>query len=290
MPTALITGANSGIGLAAAVQLAGQGWRIAITARSRERGEAALQRIRGEAGPDAGHELILLDLASLASVRRAAGDALDRIERIDVLINNAGVNLSRRSLTEDGLDAMMQVNHFGHFLFTSLLLPRLLEAPASRIVNVSSRVHYRANLDFDDLNLERARGPMVRYGASKLANVLFTQELHRRRADSGLSAFAVHPGGVRTRFGADGDLTGPVRLIWRAVQPFLLSAEQGAEPIVHVASAEAALQHAGAYFNRMRVAQPSKRATPEAAAKLWDASCELTGAEWPDEGAGSDPG
>ena len=287
MPTALITGANSGIGLAAASELASRGWNIAITARSPERGTAALERIR--AGGDSGAELILLDLASLASVRRAAGDALERIGQIDVLINNAGVNLSRRSLTEDGLDAMMQVNHFGHFLFTSLLLPRLLESPAPRIVNVSSRVHYRATLDFDDLALERARGPMVRYGASKLANVLFTKELHRRRADSSLSAFAVHPGGVRTRFGADGDLTGPVRLIWRAVQPFLLSAEQGAEPVVHLAASEAVREHSGAYFNRMRPAQPSKHATPEAAAKLWAASCELTGAEWPENGAGSEP-
>lgn len=287
MPTALITGANSGIGLAAASELASRGWNVAITARSPERGAAALERIR--AGGDSDAELILLDLASLASVRQAAADALERIEQIDVLINNAGANLSSRSLTEDGLDPMMQVNHFGHFLLTSLLLPRLLESPAPRIVNVSSRVHYRASLDFDDLNLERARGPMVRYGASKLANVLFTRELHRRRADSGLAAFAVHPGGVRTRFGADGDLTGPVRLIWRAVQPFLLSAEQGAEPVVHLAASEAAREHSGGYFNRMHPAQPSKRATPEAAAKLWDASCELTGAEWPETGAGSEP-
>lgn len=288
MPTALITGANSGIGLAAAADLAGRGWNVAITARSPERGAAALERIR--AGADSDAELILLDLASLASVRQAAADALERIDQIDVLINNAGVILSNRSLTEDGLDAMMQVNHFGHFLLTSLLLPRLLEAPAPRIVNVSSRTHYRANLDFDDLNLERARGPMVRYGASKLANVLFTQELHRRLADSGLSAFAVHPGVVRTRFGADGDFTGPFRLFLRAVQPFLLSAERGAEPVVHVAASEAEREHAGGYFNRMRVAQPSKRATPEAAAKLWDASCKLTGAEWPETGAGSEPG
>lgn len=288
MPTALITGANSGIGLATACELARRGWNIAITARSEERGTAALERIRADAGSDA--ELVLLDLASFASVRRAADDALGRLEGIDVLINNAGVNLSRRSRTEDGIDAMMQVNHFGHFLFTSLLLPRLLESPGPRIVNVSSRVHYRARLDFDDLNLERTRAPMVRYGASKLANVLFTQELHRRRVDSGLAAFAVHPGGVRTQFGADGDLTGPVRLIWRAIQPFLLSPEQGAKPIVHVASDEAALQHAGAYYNRMRPAEPSKQATPETAAKFWDVSCELTGAEWPENGAGNESG
>ena len=276
MPTVLITGGNSGIGLAAASRLASRGWHVAIAARSPQRGAEALERIR--AGSNAGADLVALDLASFASVREAASDALERLGRIDVLINNAGVNLSRRTLTGDGLETTMQTNHFGHFLLTSLLLPRLLESDDPRVVNVSSRAHARASLDFDDLNLERARGPIRRYAVSKLANILFTQELHQRYAAAGLSTFAVHPGGVRTRFGRD--MSGLMKLIWSAMQPFLLNADDGAEPVVRLAADEDPLQHAGAYFNRMSVAQP-RHATPETASRLWDASCELTGAAWP---------
>ena len=279
MPTVLITGGNSGIGLAAASQLASRGWHVAITARSPQRGAEALEQVQAASNADV--DLVALDLASFASVREATSDALERLGRIDVLINNAGVNLSRRTLTGDGLETTMQTNHFGHFLLTSLLLPRLLESDDPRVVNVSSRAHARASLDFDDLNLERARGPIRRYAVSKLANILFTQELHQRCAAAGLSTFAVHPGGVRTRFGRD--MSGLMKLIWSAMQPFLLNADDGAEPVVHLAADDDPLQHAGAYFNRLRVAQP-RHATREAASRLWDASCELTGAAWPEIG------
>ena len=284
MQTALITGGNSGIGRAAACELARRGWRVAITARSPQRGQEAIERIRRES--DAEAELIALDLASFASVRDAASDALARLDQIDVLINNAGVNLSRYELTADGIETTMQVNHFGHFLLTSLLLPRLREAPAPRIVNVSSRIHRRGALDFDDLNLERSRGTLRRYAASKLANVLFTRELHRRYAD-GVSAFAVHPGTVRTGFGADGDLTGFGTFALRMVRPLLRNEADGAAPVVRLAAADDAPASAGQYFDRMRATQPSKQATDEAASKLWDASCELTGAAWPETGASS---
>ncbi len=284
MQTALITGGNSGIGRAAACELARRGWRVAITARSPQRGQEAIERIRRES--DAEAELIALDLASFASVRDAASDALARLDQIDVLINNAGVNLSRYELTADGIETTMQVNHFGHFLLTSLLLPRLREASAPRIVNVSSRIHRRASLDFDDLNLERSRGTLRRYAASKLANVLFTRELHRRYAD-GVSAFAVHPGTVRTGFGADGDLTGFGAFALRRVRPLLRNEADGAAPVVRLAAADDAPASAGQYFDRMRAARPSKQATDEAASKLWDASCELTGAAWPEIGASS---
>lgn len=284
MQTALITGGNSGIGRAAACELARRGWRVAITARSPQRGQEAIERIRRES--DAEAKLIALDLASFASVRDAASDALERLDQIDVLINNAGVNLSRYELTGDGIETTMQVNHFGHFLLTSLLLPRLGEAPAPRIVNVSSSAYRRGALDFDDLNLDRARGAWRRYAASKLANVLFTRELHRRYAD-GISSFAVHPGTVRTGFGADGDLTGFGAFALRMVRPLLRNEADGAAPVVRLAAADDAPASAGQYFDRMSAAQPSKQATDEAASKLWDASCELTGATWPETGASS---
>ena len=284
MQTALITGGNSGIGRAAACELARRGWRVAITARSPQCGQEAIERIRRES--DAEAELIALDLASFASVREAASDALARLDQIDVLINNAGVTLSRYELTGDGIETTMQVNHFGHFLLTSLLLPRLGEAPAPRIVNVSSSAHRRGALDFDDLNLERSRGAMRRYAASKLANVLFTRELHRRYG-GGVSAFAVHPGTVRTGFGADGDVTGFPAFALRMVRPLLRNEADGAAPVVRLAAADDAPASAGRYFDRMQAAEPSKQATDEAAARLWDASCELTGAAWPETGASS---
>ena len=284
MQTALITGGNSGIGRAAACELARRGWRVAITARSPQRGQEAIERIRRES--DAEAELIALDLASFASVQEAASDALARLDRIDVLINNAGVNLSRYELTGDGIETTMQVNHFGHFLLTSLLLPRLGEAPAPRIVNLSSSIHRRGALDFDDLNLDRARGAWRRYAASKLANILFTRELHRRYG-GGVSAFAVHPGTVRTGFGADGDLAGFPAFALRMARPLLRNEADGAAPVVRLAAADDAPASAGQYFDRMRTAQPSKQATDEAASKLWNASCELTGATWPETGAAS---
>ena len=284
MQTVLITGGNSGIGRAAACELARRGWRVAITARSPQRGQEAIERIRRES--DAEAELIALDLASFASVQEAASDALARLDRIDVLINNAGVNLSRYELTGDGIETTMQVNHFGHFLLTSLLFPRLGEAPAPRIVNLSSSIHRRGALDFDDPNLDRARGAWRRYAASKLANILFTRELHRRYG-GGVSAFAVHPGTVRTGFGADGDLAGFPAFALRMARPLLRNEADGAAPVVRLAAADDAPASAGQYFDRMRTAQPSKQATDEAASKLWDASCELTGATWPETGAAS---
>ena len=283
MPTALITGANSGIGQAAATDLARRGWRVFATARSRERGLAALEQIRAAGGSE-NVELIQLDLASFASVREAAEDVLNRADQLDVLINNAGVNLSQRTLTEDGLESTMQVNHFGHFLLTSLLLSRILEAEDPRIVNVSSMLYKRAGaMPFDDLQLERNWGRGRPYAVSKLANVLFTRALHRRYFAQRLAVYAVHPGGVRSRLGADGDLTGLFGFFWRLLQPLLLSPEKGAAPIVAAAHERSLRIVAGAYFNRHNVQQLNRHASDATAAdRLWEISNELTKAEWPD--------
>ena len=181
MPTALITGANSGIGLAAAIELGRRGWNVAITARDPGRGEDAIRTLRN-AGVEA--KLLQLDLASFASVRQCAADALEQLPQIDALINNAGINVSERVITEDGIERTLQVNHFGHFLLTGLLLERILESADPRVVNVTSLLHNRADgLDLDDLQLQQHWGGWYPYAASKLANILFTRELQRRYGD-----------------------------------------------------------------------------------------------------------
>ena len=198
--TVLITGANSGIGQAAATELARRGWHVFAAARSPERGQAAVSQIQKESGSIA-VELLDLDLASFASVRRAADELLERSGRLDVLVNNAGLTLNDRRLTGDGNETMMQTNHLSPVLLTSLLLPTLLESDDARVVNVSSRVYERVEaMPLDDLNFEHYWGGIRPYCATKLANILFTNELHRRTHDLGLATFSVHPGVVATNF------------------------------------------------------------------------------------------
>lgn len=279
--TAVVTGANSGIGEAAATELARRGWRVFATARSPQRGRDALARIRKASNSDA-VELVDLDLASFASVRRAADDLLDRGDRIDVLINNAGVILSERRLTEDGNESTMQVNHFGGFLLTSLLLPTLLQSDDPRVINVSSVLHDRADqVPLDDLTLEHHWGQVYPYAASKLANVLFTRELHRRYADHHLAAFAVHPGGVRTGFARDGDVKGVMGRVMSFMQRFMLTPEKGAAPVVELAVQAERREQSGKYFHRHELREPSRAAlNGDQALGLWDASNEITKAEW----------
>ncbi len=280
VPTALITGANSGIGLAAAIELGRRGWNVAFTARDPGRGEDALRNLRN-AGVEA--KLLQLDLASFASVRQCAADALEQLPQIDALINNAGINVSERVITEDGIERTLQVNHFGHFLLTGLLLERILVSADPRVVNVTSLLHQRADrLDLADLQLQQRWGGWYAYSASKLANILFTRELQRRYGERGLTSLAVHPGGVRTKLGADGDLRGLVGLGWRALQIFLLSARKGAAPVVDAAAEAGMREHGGAYFNRHKLAQPSAAARDaDAAEALWRRSAELTNDPFP---------
>ena len=280
--TAVITGANSGIGEATATALATQGWQVYATARSRARGQAAVERIRRASGSDA-VELLELDLASFASVRSAADELLGRTDSIDVLINNAGVILSERTTTEDGLESTMQVNHFGPFLFTSLLLPTVLQSADARVVNVSSIVHQRTDhMPLDDLQLERQWGRIYPYAVSKLANILFTRELHRRYDPQRLASFAVHPGAVRTGFGQDGDIKGIMGRVFSVLQFAMMTPVRGAAPVVELAVRADRREHAGAYFNRHRQGQPSEVARDdETALRLWERSDEITQAEWP---------
>lgn len=279
-PTVLITGANSGIGQAAATELARRGWHVFAAARSPERGQAAVSQIQKDSGSIA-VELLEMDLTSFASVRRAAGELLERTERLDVLVNNAGLTLNERRLTGDGHETMMQTNHFSHVLLTSLLLPKLLESEDARVVNVSSRVYERVEaMPLDDLNFEHYWGGIRPYCATKLANILFTNELHRRAHDRGLAAFSVHPGVVATSFMRN--FPAPMRAGLRVLRPLLRSPEQGAAPVVELVTDSARRADAGEYFDRHTLTQQQPQATDrQAAERLWDATNEITGAEWP---------
>ena len=283
--TVLITGATSGIGEAAAHSLASDGWRVILAGRNPQRTVDTVNQIKSATGASA-VDHILLDLTSFDSVRRGAADFLDRFAQLDVLINNAGLNLSKRTLTPDGLETMMQTNHYSHFLLTSLLLPRLLESADARVVNVSSRAYERAGaMPFEDIHLARRRwsafGP---YGVTKLANILFSTELHRRYfrsadAGGGVASFAVHPGVVATNFGSR--MGGPMRALIGAARPFAKNAQEGAEPIVALAHGPHRTR-SGAYYDQLKPAKLNKHASDhEAAAKLWDISNDLTDAAWP---------
>ncbi len=277
--TVVVTGGNSGIGLETAVELARAGARTVITARDPGRGEAALAEVRRRAGRDDA-SLVVFDLASLASVRQGAAELLERCDRIDVLVNNAGLVLSKRQETEDGFEATFAINHLGPFLLTRLLTERITKSSPARIVNVASTAHQgaRRGLDFDDLHARRAYRGMQAYSRSKLANIYFTTELARRLAGTGVTANCLHPGTVATGYGRDGDATGVLAFGVRVIKPFVLTAAQGARTSVYLASSPEVRAVTGEYFVKCKVRRPSKAARDvEAARRLWEVSEQLVG-------------
>jgi retinol dehydrogenase-12 len=275
--TYLITGGNTGIGLATAIALARDGGRVFIACRNPTAGEAAVARIKAESGTgtaetgDADVRLLPLDLASLASVRACAAAFLALDEPLHVLINNAGVG-GQRGRTADGFELHFGVNHLGHFALTHLLLPRLAESgPGARVVNVASDAHYNApGIDFTAVRRPTSFVGMREYAVSKLCNVLFTQELARRVTS--VNSYVLHPGVVASD-------------IWRRVprlaRPFLtrrmLTTEQGAVTSVHCAASPAVVADNGLFYDNCAVRAPSRVATPELAELLWKHSADWTG-------------
>ncbi len=275
----MITGGNAGIGKETAVGLAEQGAQVLITSRDAQRGTAAVEEIRARSGSDT-IDVVALDLADLASVRRCAADLLDRTDRLDVLVDNAGLVMSRRTETADGFETTFGVNHLGHFLLTNLLLERLRASAPSRVVVVSSDAHKQARkgLDFDDLQSERSYRPFTVYGKSKLANIYFAQELARRLDGTGVTANSLHPGFVASRFGRDGD-TGPVlQFLGLLARPFAISQVAGARTSIWLASSSDVDGVSGLYFYKCTSARTSKAAeNDESAKRLWAVSEELVG-------------
>ncbi len=281
--TVLVTGANSGIGYETALGLAAMGARVGMVCRNRARGEAAQEAIKSLAGSTA-VDLFIADLGSQAEIARLIDEVGTAYGQLDVLVNNAGVILLSRETSADGYELTLATNHLAPYQLTIGLIDRLKAVDQARVVTVSSMVHQRAQIHFDDLQLERKYGVMRSYGQSKLANILFASELAKRTQDSGIISTSIHPGGVATNFGRYNP--GIRGAIWRGLTTLskvaMRSPERGAETVVWLASSPDATADNGAYFVDRKVKQPSKRARDsEIARRLWDVSAELTGVDLP---------
>jgi NAD(P)-dependent dehydrogenase (short-subunit alcohol dehydrogenase family) len=276
--TVVVTGGNSGIGFETAAALGAMGARMLITARNAGRGEAAVTMLTQRLGGAGAVELVVFDLADLSSVRAGAAEILQRCPRLDVLVNNAGLILTDRAETVDGFEATFGINHLGPFLLTNLLRDRLVESAPARVVNVASTAHNQARkgMPFDDLQSTQKYAPMRVYGESKLANILFTSELARRLEGTGVTANSLHPGTVRTGYGADGDTKGLLALGIRIGQPLFMSPLKGARTSVFLASSPDVEGVTGRYFAKCKEKTPKRQALDsDAARRLWAVSEEM---------------
>jgi NAD(P)-dependent dehydrogenase (short-subunit alcohol dehydrogenase family) len=272
--TVLITGANQGIGKAAAEELARQGAKVVMVSRNADKGRAALEEVRAKAKGDA-PELIVADLASLADVRRLAAEYKRGHDRLDVLLNNAGVFVPERHTTVDGLEETFAVNHLAPFLLTKELLDVLKATPSSRIVTVSSDAHKRATLHFEDLGFQKGYGGFKAYSQSKLANIVFTYELARRLEGSGVTANGLHPGVIASGFGQT--YGGAFSMLIKLAKPFLATTEEGARTSVYLASSPEVRDVTGKYFAKCKAVRSNAASYDEASwRKLWDVSEAMT--------------
>ena len=271
----LVTGANSGIGKATAAQLAQMGGKVILACRNSDRAETARQDIIQKTG-NSNVEVGLVDLSSQKSIHSFVDSFKRERSRLHVLVNNAGIYSSRRVVTEDGLELVFATNHLGHFLLTNLLLDILKASAPSRIVNVTSEAQRTGMIDFDDLQGERRFSGTRAYPQSKLANVLFTYELARRLDGTEVTATCVHPGAVRTNFGRGS--RGLMAFAVRIFAPFMLSPEEGARTVIHLASSPDLEGVSGKYFAKLKEIRSSKDSyDQQIARRLWMVSAELTG-------------
>ena len=273
----LITGATSGIGLEAAVALARLGAQVSVVGRSEERTAQALQEIK-RSGAEA--RAYICDFSSQPAIRKLATQVLRDSARLDVLVNNAGGVNKRRSMTSEGIERTFATNHLGYFLLTNLLLDLIKRSAPARIVSVSSIGHRRGNLDFADLHFERERYWIMKaYCRSKLANVLFSNELARRLAGSGVTSNCLHPGRVATNIWSGAPLWSKP-LIALLLRPTFVTAEAGAQTIVHLAASPEVEGLTGRYFEDNKESTPAPAALDAAAARrLWEVSERLVGLE-----------
>ncbi len=269
----LVTGATTGIGARTATSLAEAGARVLVHGRDRARIEAVARAVGGVP--------LAADFASLADVRAMAAQVLRATDRLDVLVNNAGLMRDRPVLTADGYETTFQVNHLAPFLLTGLLCDLLVASAPARVVNVASRMHERVKrFDPQDLPEPAKFDGLEAYNRSKACNVLFTRELARRLAGTGVVANALHPGFVASRFGRDGDLGFGYELFFRLLRPVMVSVEQGADTVIWLAAAPEAAAFSGLYFEKRRERAPAVFATdPEAAESLWELSERLVAAD-----------
>jgi NAD(P)-dependent dehydrogenase (short-subunit alcohol dehydrogenase family) len=270
----VVTGATSGIGKAAAAALARQGAEIIVVGRDPGRAEATAAAIQADGAPPPKVEIA--DLARLDQVRALAGRLNQTLDRIDVLINNAGLVLNERQVTPDGYEHVFAVNHLAPFLLTNLLRPKLTASAPARVITVSSDAHTAARLDLDDPNLEHGWSSWRSYSNSKLANILFTRELAGRLDGTGVTANCLHPGVVRTGFGRDARPL--MRVGITIAKPFMLSPERGADTMVYLASSPDVAAKTGGYYVKRQLREPSAAARDDGLARrLWEISERLTG-------------
>lgn len=274
----VVTGANTGIGLETAVGLARLGATTVLACRNQARAAAAADDVKARGASDDVH-VVTLDLADLASVKACSEELTSRFEKLHVLVNNAGGILSRRQVTAQGFEATFGVNHLGPYYLTRLLLGRLTDSAPARVVNLASFGHHIPlyGMRFD--NLQSDKGSYISlevYGRSKLANVLFTRELARRTAGTGVTANCCHPGAVRTGFGMDGDLHGYEKVINLVVRPFEISPASGARTSIFLASADEMKGRSGGYYAHSKPGHMSRQARSDASAeRLWTDSEKL---------------
>jgi NAD(P)-dependent dehydrogenase (short-subunit alcohol dehydrogenase family) len=265
----VITGATSGIGAIAAERLAGMGARIVMVARDKARGEAMLTRL-ARLGPGVDHRLHVADLSVIGETKRVGAEIAAAEPRIDVLVNNAGALFNNRETTADGLERTFATNHMSYFVLTEALKDRLVASAPARIVSTASDAHRGARLDLDDLQSTRGYSGFRVYSNSKLLNILWTRELARRLAGTGVTANCLHPGFVATRFGDQSG--GLLQRLMPVAKLFAITPEKGAETIVHLASAPN-IETTGGYWYKCHRATPTNAAQDDAAARrLWDES------------------
>jgi NAD(P)-dependent dehydrogenase (short-subunit alcohol dehydrogenase family) len=276
----LITGATAGIGRQTALQLAAKGFSIQLTGRDKTKCETVLQEVE-KVFPGGGHQYFVSNFSDLGDVRMMANVISQNLDHIDVLIHNAGGTFIKKELTPEGYEMTLTTNHLAPFLLTKRLLPLILKGDKARIVNVSSDSHYRGKLDMNDLHFSKRYFVMNAYANSKLANVLFSNELAKRLAPHGVASNALHPGVVRTQIGTK-NANFLSAMFWKIFSGIGgISEEEGAHTSVYLASSPEVEGVTGKYFDNSQEKKPSRRALNEELGKqLWAASEEMIGEKW----------
>ncbi|MCR5634215.1 MAG: SDR family oxidoreductase [Lachnospiraceae bacterium] len=269
--TAIVTGANSGMGMATARALLSMGATVIMLCRDEKRGRRAYKELLKDGNSRT--YLILCDLGDYDSIRSFVAEVKQRFTQIDILVNNAGFISLDRQYTKEGIERQFGINHLGHFLLTTLLLD--IMPSGSRIVNVASGAHKVGKIHFDDINLEKGFNVIKAYGQSKLANVLFTRELAKRVKDNGITVNCCHPGAVATNIGIDRE-TGFGKTITSLLKPFFQTPEQGARTAIFLASDPSVRNITGEYFYKCKIAKSSKLSKDmELAKRLYEFSEQL---------------
>lgn len=275
--TCLITGATNGIGRVTAVELASMGAELFLTYRDKVRADETVAEVRNRTGNQNVH-LLHVDLGSQKQIRAAAADFLAAGKPLHVLVNNAGLGNTQRLLTEDRIEMVFAVNHLAYFLLTMLLLERIKQSAPARIVNVASEAHRFGTMDFDDLGGDKRYRTFGAYGQSKLANILFSYELARRLAGTGVTVNCLHPGGIASGLWTN---NGPLaQFLMKVGRPFLKTPEQGAQTTIYLASSANVEGVTGKYFVNCKEKSSNKESYDlNVARRLWDVSAQMTGVE-----------